>query len=68
MDVLSVSKDFGCVIPQLVYLRYVAANIENALSLAKLRNLETIILGSLETGYSEEPTGYLENDRDKTFG
>ncbi|XP_010313982.1 putative late blight resistance protein homolog R1B-8 [Solanum lycopersicum] len=48
LDVLSVWKDFGCVIPQLVHLRYVAANIEKALSLAKLRNLETIILVSLE--------------------
>ncbi|TMW81786.1 hypothetical protein EJD97_007875 [Solanum chilense] len=34
LDVLSVWKDFGCIIPQLVHLRYVAANIEKALSLA----------------------------------
>ncbi|WMV59423.1 hypothetical protein MTR67_052808 [Solanum verrucosum] len=48
LDVLSVGKDFCCVIPQLVHLRYVAAKIGKALSLAKLRNLETIILVSIE--------------------
>nr|XP_010314103.1 putative late blight resistance protein homolog R1B-14 [Solanum lycopersicum] len=44
LDVLLVWKDFSCIIPQLVHLRYVAANIEKAFSLDKLRNLETIIL------------------------
>nr|QRG33151.1 Rpi-amr1h [Solanum americanum] len=44
LDVLSVWEDFTCVIPQLVHLRYVAASIKESLSLAKLRNLQTIIL------------------------
>ncbi|KAG5575034.1 hypothetical protein H5410_055168 [Solanum commersonii] len=48
LDVLSIECDFSCVIPHLVHLRYVAARIEKALSLAKLRNLQTIILQSLE--------------------
>ncbi|WMV53803.1 hypothetical protein MTR67_047188 [Solanum verrucosum] len=44
LDVLNVWLDFSSVIPELVHLRYVAANIEEALSLDKLRNLQTIIL------------------------
>ncbi|KAK4727192.1 hypothetical protein R3W88_032109 [Solanum pinnatisectum] len=55
LDVLSVRKDFGCVIPQLVHLRYVAAKIGKALSLAKLRNLETIILVSTELTSLKHP-------------
>ncbi|KAL3323871.1 hypothetical protein AABB24_038174 [Solanum stoloniferum] len=46
LDVLSIDYDFSCVIPQLVHLRYVAAKIEETLSLAKLRNLQTIIFES----------------------
>ncbi|KAG5570511.1 hypothetical protein H5410_060277 [Solanum commersonii] len=55
LDVLSVKKDFRCIIPQLVHLRYVAANINKALSLAKLRNLETIILETLEPTTLKQP-------------
>ncbi|XP_049380786.1 putative late blight resistance protein homolog R1A-10 isoform X2 [Solanum stenotomum] len=44
LDVLTFWLDFSSVIPELVHLRYVAANIEEALSLDKLRNLQTIIL------------------------
>ncbi|XP_069146449.1 putative late blight resistance protein homolog R1A-10 isoform X1 [Solanum lycopersicum] len=44
LDVLSVWLDFSLVIPELVHLRYVAATIGDCLSLAKLRNLQTIIL------------------------
>ncbi|XP_049379685.1 putative late blight resistance protein homolog R1A-3 [Solanum stenotomum] len=44
LDVLNVWLDFSSVIPELVHLRYVAASIEEALSLDKLRNLQTIIL------------------------
>ncbi|KAH0777693.1 hypothetical protein KY290_009104 [Solanum tuberosum] len=44
LDVLSVWLDFSRVIPELVHLRYVAATIGEGLSLAKLRNLQTIIL------------------------
>ncbi|KAH0778059.1 hypothetical protein KY290_009470 [Solanum tuberosum] len=44
LDVLSLWYDFSCVIPELVHLRYVAARIEKAVSLDKLRNLQTIIL------------------------
>ncbi|KAH0775850.1 hypothetical protein KY290_007261 [Solanum tuberosum] len=44
LDVLSVWYDFSSVIPELVHLRYVAARIKKAFSLAKLRNLQTIIL------------------------
>ncbi|KAK4708057.1 hypothetical protein R3W88_028982 [Solanum pinnatisectum] len=47
LDALSIDYNFSRVIPQLVHLRYVAAKIEEALSLAKLRNLQTIILGRL---------------------
>ncbi|KAK4708149.1 hypothetical protein R3W88_029074 [Solanum pinnatisectum] len=47
LDVLSIKLDFSRVIPQLVHLRYVAARIEEALSLAKLRNLQTVILKRL---------------------
>ncbi|KAK6774068.1 hypothetical protein RDI58_029307 [Solanum bulbocastanum] len=55
LDVLSVRKEFCCVIPQLVHLRYVAAKIGKALSLAKLRNLETIILVSIEPTILKHP-------------
>ncbi|KAH0775873.1 hypothetical protein KY290_007284 [Solanum tuberosum] len=44
LEVLSIDYDFSFVIPQLVHLRYVAARIMMALSLAKVRNLQTIIL------------------------
>ncbi|KAH0777695.1 hypothetical protein KY290_009106 [Solanum tuberosum] len=44
LDVLSLWYDFSCVIPELVHLSYVAARIEKALSLDKLRNLQIIIL------------------------
>ncbi|XP_015160039.1 putative late blight resistance protein homolog R1B-12 isoform X4 [Solanum tuberosum] len=44
LDVLSLWYDFSCVIPELVHLRYVAARIDKALSLDKLRNLQIIIL------------------------
>ncbi|XP_015160029.1 putative late blight resistance protein homolog R1B-16 [Solanum tuberosum] len=44
LDVLPVLYDFSCVIPELVHLRYVAVRIEEALSLAKMRNLQTIII------------------------
>nr|QRQ90284.1 late blight resistance protein Rpi-amr1_2272 [Solanum americanum] len=49
LDVLSVWYDVSCIIPQLVHLRYVGAVIEEALSLSKLRNLQTIMLTSVET-------------------
>ncbi|WMV53693.1 hypothetical protein MTR67_047078 [Solanum verrucosum] len=44
LDVLSIEYDFSSVIPELVHLRYVAVRIKEAVSLAKLRNLQTIIL------------------------
>ncbi|KAH0775864.1 hypothetical protein KY290_007275 [Solanum tuberosum] len=44
LDVISLWCDFSGVIPELVHLRYVAAHIEEGLSLDKLRNLQTIIL------------------------
>ncbi|KAH0711632.1 hypothetical protein KY289_007591 [Solanum tuberosum] len=47
LDALLIKTDFSGVIPQLVHLRYVAANIEEGLSLAKLRNLQTVILQRL---------------------
>ncbi|KAH0775858.1 hypothetical protein KY290_007269 [Solanum tuberosum] len=47
LDALSIKTDFSGVIPQLVHLRYVAARIEKGLSLAKLRNLQTIIFNGL---------------------
>ncbi|KAK4708053.1 hypothetical protein R3W88_028978 [Solanum pinnatisectum] len=48
LDVLPVLYDFSWVIPQLVHLRYVAARIKQVVSLAKLINLQTIILNGLE--------------------
>ncbi|MCE5166452.1 hypothetical protein HAX54_019655, partial [Datura stramonium] len=48
LDVSSMNYDFSLVIPQLVHLRYVDARINEALSLARLRNLQTIILQSYE--------------------
>ncbi|KAK4708076.1 hypothetical protein R3W88_029001 [Solanum pinnatisectum] len=47
LDVLTIWSDFSGVIPQLVHLKYVAARIKGSLSLAKLRNLQTIILRTL---------------------
>ncbi|KAK4708054.1 hypothetical protein R3W88_028979 [Solanum pinnatisectum] len=44
LDVILFWYDFSGVIPELVHLRYVAAHIEEGLSLDKLRNLQTIIL------------------------
>ncbi|KAH0714404.1 hypothetical protein KY284_007309 [Solanum tuberosum] len=44
LDVLPVLYDFSCVIPQLVHLRYVDVQIKEAVSLAKMRNLQTIII------------------------
>nr|QRQ90283.1 putative resistance protein Rpi-amr1_2271 [Solanum americanum] len=46
LDVLSVWYDVSCIIPQLVHLRYVAARFKEAVSLDKLRNLQTIIVAS----------------------
>ncbi|KAH0775840.1 hypothetical protein KY290_007251 [Solanum tuberosum] len=47
LDALLIKTDLSRVIPELVHLRYVAANIEEGLSLAKLRNLQTVILRRL---------------------
>ncbi|XP_049380796.1 putative late blight resistance protein homolog R1B-16 [Solanum stenotomum] len=47
LDVLSIKYDFSSVIPELVHLRYVAVRTEKTLSLAKLRNLQTIILRNI---------------------
>ncbi|KAH0775845.1 hypothetical protein KY290_007256 [Solanum tuberosum] len=55
LDVLEVPYDFSSVIPQLVHLRYVSARIDEGLSLAKLRNLQTIILQSLQREELEQP-------------
>ncbi|XP_049387363.1 late blight resistance protein R1-A-like [Solanum stenotomum] len=55
LDVLTVWYDFSGVIPQLVHLKYVAAKIKGSLSLAKLRNLQTIILRTLERKELEQP-------------
>ncbi|XP_049387627.1 putative late blight resistance protein homolog R1B-12 [Solanum stenotomum] len=44
LDVLPVLYDFSFVIPQLVHLRYVALQIKEGVSLAKMRNLQTIII------------------------
>nr|QRG33146.1 Rpi-amr1b [Solanum americanum] len=44
LDVSSVHYDFSWIIPQLVHLRYVAATIMRALSLEKLRNLQSLRL------------------------
>ncbi|XP_049381447.1 putative late blight resistance protein homolog R1B-16 [Solanum stenotomum] len=55
LDVLPVLYDFSCVIPHLIHLRYVAARIKGSLSLAKLRNLQTIILQSFERKKLEQP-------------
>ncbi|PHU03591.1 hypothetical protein BC332_28842 [Capsicum chinense] len=48
LDVSAISNDFSRVIPQLVHLRYIAAGIDDPASLAKLRNLQTIILVAYE--------------------
>ncbi|XP_060214630.1 putative late blight resistance protein homolog R1A-10 isoform X2 [Lycium barbarum] len=48
LDVSQIDYDFSNVIPQLVHLRYVAAKISKAPSLAKLWNLQTIILRKIE--------------------
>ncbi|XP_049386265.1 putative late blight resistance protein homolog R1B-16 [Solanum stenotomum] len=55
LDVFSIEYDFSYVIPQLVHLRYVAARIDEGLSLAKLRNLRTIFLRSLEETELKHP-------------
>ncbi|TMW82800.1 hypothetical protein EJD97_004800 [Solanum chilense] len=55
LDVSSVWYDFSSVIPELVHLRYVAAKIGKGVSLAKLRNLQTIILRSLAKKALEQP-------------
>ncbi|KAH0714429.1 hypothetical protein KY284_007334 [Solanum tuberosum] len=55
LDVLSVLHDFSCVIPELVHLRYVAARIMEGFSLAKLRNLQTIILQITHVKELEDP-------------
>ncbi|XP_015162722.1 putative late blight resistance protein homolog R1B-16 [Solanum tuberosum] len=47
LDVYSIDYDFSRVIPQLVHLIYVAANIKEAPSVARLWNLQTIILDTL---------------------
>ncbi|KAH0714413.1 hypothetical protein KY284_007318 [Solanum tuberosum] len=55
LDVLSVWYDISSVIPELVHLRYVAARIEGDLSLAKSRNLQTIILVGFEQMELDHP-------------
>ncbi|WMV53708.1 hypothetical protein MTR67_047093 [Solanum verrucosum] len=55
LDVLSVQEDFSRVIPELVHLRYVAARIMEGFSLAKLRNLQTIILQITHVKELEDP-------------
>ncbi|KAM3266952.1 hypothetical protein P3L10_003947 [Capsicum annuum] len=47
LDVFSINSNFSWVISKLVHLRYVAANIDGAPSLAKLLNLQTLILRNL---------------------
>ncbi|XP_060215781.1 putative late blight resistance protein homolog R1B-16 [Lycium barbarum] len=54
LDVSSIKYDFSGVISQLVHLRYVAAKIAKAPSLAKLWNLQTVILHSISR-YLELP-------------
>ncbi|KAF3612767.1 hypothetical protein FXO38_36630, partial [Capsicum annuum] len=49
LDVSSIYQDFSRVISELVHLRYVAANIEEVPSLAKLWNLQSIILHNSTT-------------------
>ncbi|KAK4358403.1 hypothetical protein RND71_024013 [Anisodus tanguticus] len=46
LDVSSINYDFSYAVPKLVHLRYVAAWIDKVPSLAKLWNLQTIILGN----------------------
>ncbi|PHU01846.1 hypothetical protein BC332_27097 [Capsicum chinense] len=48
LDVFSINSNFSWVISKLVHLRYVAANIDGAPSLAKLWNLQTLILRRLQ--------------------
>ncbi|XP_060169914.1 putative late blight resistance protein homolog R1B-16 [Lycium barbarum] len=48
LDASSIIDDLSSVIAQLVHLRYVAARIDEASSLAKLWNLQTIILRETE--------------------
>ncbi|KAG5575033.1 hypothetical protein H5410_055167 [Solanum commersonii] len=55
LDVSSIPYDFSSVIPELVHLRYVAARIMKALSLAKLRNLQTIIIANVERTKLKHP-------------
>ncbi|XP_047255206.1 putative late blight resistance protein homolog R1A-3 [Capsicum annuum] len=46
LDAREIGYDFSPIIPQLVHLRYVNARIGDPSSLAKLRNLQTIIIYS----------------------
>ncbi|TMW81899.1 hypothetical protein EJD97_007444, partial [Solanum chilense] len=55
LDVLTVWYDFSSVKPELVHLRYVAAKIGKGVSLAKLRNLQVIILQSFGRRELEQP-------------
>ncbi|KAM3271044.1 hypothetical protein P3S67_029247 [Capsicum chacoense] len=49
LDVFSINSNFSWVISKLVHLRYVAANIDGAPSLAKLLNLQALILRNSTT-------------------
>ncbi|KAH0714417.1 hypothetical protein KY284_007322 [Solanum tuberosum] len=55
LDVLTFWLDFSSVISELVHLRYVAARIEEGVSLDKLRNLQTIIFKSAGKTELEQP-------------
>ncbi|XP_049370804.1 putative late blight resistance protein homolog R1C-3 [Solanum verrucosum] len=55
LDVLTFWLDFSSVISELVHLRYVAARIEEGVSLNKLRNLQTIIFKSAGKTELEQP-------------
>ncbi|XP_049388615.1 putative late blight resistance protein homolog R1B-16 [Solanum stenotomum] len=44
LDVLPIHCNSSCVIHELVHLRYIAVRIKEAASLAKMRNLQTIVL------------------------
>ncbi|XP_060214632.1 putative late blight resistance protein homolog R1B-17 isoform X4 [Lycium barbarum] len=55
LDVSSLRYDFSDVVPQLVHLRYVAAYIKEVPSLAKLWNLQTIILHRFTSRYLQLP-------------
>ncbi|XP_027768840.1 putative late blight resistance protein homolog R1A-3 [Solanum pennellii] len=55
LDALPLLYDFSSVISDLIHLRYVAARIKKGLLLAKLRNIQTIILQSLEKTELKHP-------------